>query len=137
MRAFLVKSEPDAYAFDDLVRDGQTLWDGVRNFEAQKHMRSMKKGDVVLYYHTGKERAVVGIARVTGAPRPEPGADGDDWCAVDLAPLKKLVRPVTLAAIKADPGLADFALVKRARLSVMPVEKRELERVLALGGTKL
>jgi predicted RNA-binding protein with PUA-like domain len=135
MAHFLVKSEPGTYAWDDLVRDGKTIWDGVRNFEARNNLRAMKKGDLVLYYHSGDEKAVVGVARVARAAYAEPGAP--DWSAVDLAPVKPLARKVTLAAIKADRSLAEFSLVKRPRLSVMGVDESEFARVLELGATKL
>jgi predicted RNA-binding protein with PUA-like domain len=137
MAGFLVKTEPSTYAWDDLVRDGETVWDGVRNFEARNNLRAMKKGDPVLFYHSGGEKAVVGLARVARAAYPEPGAAGAEWLAVDLVPVKSLARRVSLAAIKAEPALAGFSLVKRPRLSVVRVEKAELERVLALGATRL
>lgn len=133
MAFFLVKSEPGTYSFSDLVRDEKTAWDGIRNFEARNHLRAMKKGDRVLFYHSGKDKAVVGIARVVREAYPDPKAAGEDWSAVDLAPEKPLARPVTLAAIKADDELADFALIRRGRLSVVPVTKAEFDRVTALG----
>jgi predicted RNA-binding protein with PUA-like domain len=136
MAYFLVKSEPSVYAFADLVRDRKTVWDGIRNFEARNNLRAMKTGDRVLYYHSGKEKAVVGIARVVREAYPDPKAAGEDWSAVDLAPEAPLLRPVTLAAIKADARLADFALIRRGRLSVVSVTKTEFDRVLALGGKK-
>jgi predicted RNA-binding protein with PUA-like domain len=134
---FLVKSEPSAYAWANLVRDKKTAWDGVRNFEARNTLRSMKKGDLVLYYHSGDDKAVVGIARVVREAYPDPTAPDEDWSVVDLAPVKKLAKTVTLATIKADKSLADFALVKRARLSVVPATTAEFESVLALGRTTL
>lgn len=136
MAHFLVKSEPGAYAWADLVRDERTVWDGVRNFEARNTLRAMKKGDLVLYYHSGADKAVVGVARVVREAFPDPSAPGEDWSVVELAPVEPLARPVTLAEIKADPQLAEFALVKRARLSVVPVTAREYSRVLALAKRK-
>jgi predicted RNA-binding protein with PUA-like domain len=133
MAYFLVKSEPGTYSFSDLVRDEKTAWDGIRNFEARNHLRTMKKGDRVLFYHSGKDKAVVGIARVVREAYPDPKAAGEDWSAVDLAPDSPLARPVTLAVIKADTKLTDFALIRRGRLSVVPVTRAEFDRVLALG----
>lgn len=137
MACFLIKSEPSVYSWRDLVRDKKTAWDGVRNFEARNYLRAMKKGDLLLYYHSGDEKAVVGVARVVVAAYPDPTAKDGDWSAVDVAPVKALAEPVSLARIKADPGLAELALIKRSRLSVVPVARRELDRVLKLGKTKL
>lgn len=137
MACFLIKSEPSVYSWRDLVRDKKTAWDGVRNFEAHNYLRAMKKGDLLLYYHSGDEKAVVGVARVVVAAYPDPTAKDGDWSAVDVAPVKALAEPVSLARIKADPGLAELALIKRSRLSVVPVARRELDRVLKLGKTKL
>ena len=134
---WLVKSEPDVYAFDDLVRDKKTAWDGIRNFSARNNLRAMKKGDVVLYYHTGDEKQVVGVARVTREAYPDPKAEEGDWSAVDLAPVRALSRPVTLATIKASAKLKDMVLLKQGRLSVVPVSDKELAELLKLGATKL
>ena len=118
---WLVKEEPTNYNFDALVRDGKTSWTGVRNPLAQKHLRSMKKGDRVFYYHTGDEKAIVGTARVLSEPYPDPSdKDGKLW-AVDIGPGKKLRAPVTLARIKADGRFAALPLVRMPRLSVMPL----------------
>lgn len=134
---WLVKSEPFKYAWDDLVRDGSTFWDGVRNHAARNHLAAMKKGDLVLYYHSNEGKEVVGVARVTREHYPDPTADDPRWVVVDLAPVKALASPVPLAAIKADPKLADIPLVRQARLSVMPIPKAAFDRILKLGGTKL
>jgi len=134
---WLVKSEPDVYSYADLVRDGRTVWDGIRNFAARNNLRAMKKGDLVLYYHTGNEKQVVGIAKVLGSAYPDPSAKDGDWSAVDLAPVKPLKSPVTLAQMKADAKLAEFELLRQGRLSVVPTRDAELARVLQLGGTKL
>jgi predicted RNA-binding protein with PUA-like domain len=124
-RRWLVKTEPDSYSYADLARDRKTTWDGVRNPAAQAHLRSMQAGDSVLVYHTGKEKSVVGIARVARAPYPEPGAAPESrTVAVDLEPVRALGRPVTLSALKGDPGCAGFDLVRLPRLSVMPVPDR-------------
>jgi len=134
---WLVKSEPVKYSWDEFVRDGETYWDGVRNYAARNHLRAMKKGDLVLYYHSNEGREVVGVARVKGESYPDPTSDDERWLVVDLAPLKPLAQPVALAQIKADPRLAEIALVKQPRLSVMPVTKTAFDRILSLGRTKL
>ena len=134
---WLVKQEPADYPWSQLVADGVTAWTGVRNFQARNHLRAMQPGDPVLYYHSGEAREVVGLARVTRAAYPDPTAEEGDWYCVDLAPDQALARPVTLAAIKADPGLAGIALARQSRLSVMPLAPAAFERLLALGGTVL
>ena len=133
---FLVKEEPDHYSFDRFVKDGRTTWEGVKNPVAQKHLRSMRKGDLVFYYHTGKEKAVVGIAKAAGDAGPDPRDRTGRAAVVELVPVKRLAAPVTLAAIKADRRFADFALVRIPRLSVMPVTSDQWNWILALGGTK-
>ena len=122
---FLFKEEPTHYSWDDLVRDGKTSWTGVRNPLAQKHLRSVKRGDRIFYYHTGGEKAVVGIAKAGGDAYPDPGDRSGKLHAVDVVPVKKLPRPVTLAEIKASPAFRDFPLVRISRLSVMPVSEKE------------
>ena len=121
MALWLFKEEPGTYSFDDLLRDGSTTWSGVTNALAQKHLRSIKKGDRVLFYHTGGEKAVVGIMEVTADPTPDPGDDTGKRVTVTVKPLRKLKHPVALAAIKADKSFAKWELVRVARLSVMPV----------------
>jgi predicted RNA-binding protein with PUA-like domain len=133
---WLVKSEPDTYSWDDLVRDGRTRWDGVRNPLARRHLGSMRRGDLVLYYHSGKGKDVVGIARVGREAYPDPTAADGGWLAVDLEPLRPLESPVALAAIKADRQLAGLALIRQSRLSVMPVDAARFARILELGHTK-
>lgn len=135
---FLVKSEPYKYAFDDLARDGRTHWDGVRNYEARNTLRAMKTGDLVLYYHSNEGKAVVGVARVAREAYPDPTAEPDeDWSVVDLEPVAPVKAPVTLEAIRADPKLADIALLRRSRLSVIPVSKAHFDHVLRMGKTKI
>jgi predicted RNA-binding protein with PUA-like domain len=135
---WLVKSEPAEYAWAQLVADRVTRWTGVRNAAARSHLAAMKRGDLVLYYHTGGEKAVVAVAKVAGEAQPDPAAEREDgWVAVELAPVKALAAPVSLAAIKAEPKLADLALVRQGRLSVMPIPKPAFERILAMGKTKL
>jgi len=124
---WLFKEEPTNYSFDELVKDGKTVWSGVKNPLAQKHLRSVKRGDRIFYYHTGDEKAVVGIARAAGDAYPET-KDGKS-SVVDVEPVKKLPRPVTLAEIKADAAFKSFALVRISRLSVMPVTDDEWRRI--------
>jgi predicted RNA-binding protein with PUA-like domain len=130
MAYWLVKTEPETYSWDDLVKDKKTVWDGVRNFQARTNLKAMKQGDVVFVYHTGDEKAVVGIAKVARDPYPEP--KDKDWIAVDLAPEKKLKKSVALSQIKADKRLADMVLVRAARLSVQPVKPEEFDLIVAL-----
>jgi predicted RNA-binding protein with PUA-like domain len=137
MNHWLVKSEPEAYSWSDLLRDGKTAWTGVRSYAARNHLRAMKTGDAVFFYHSGEEKSVVGLARVARGPYPDPTADGGDWSAVDLSPEKALARPVTLAAIKAGKILRETALVRQSRLSVMPVTAEQFECLLALSETKI
>ncbi|MFN3944345.1 MAG: EVE domain-containing protein [Allosphingosinicella sp.] len=132
MAYWLMKSEPGSYGWDDLVRDGTTWWDGVRNNAARLHLRAMAEGDEALFYHSGADRAAVGIARITGPGAPD-GPDGA-WVKVPVAPLRPLPRPVTLAEMKAEPALADMALLKQSRLSVSPVRPEEWRAILALAG---
>lgn len=131
---WLVKSEPGTYAWAQLVADGGTVWDGVRNPLARQHLAAMRRGDLVLYYHSNVGKEVVGIARVAREAHPDP--KDPKWLAVDVEPVKPLATPVSLAAIKADAKLAGLALIRQSRLSVMPVAKEHFERILALGGTK-
>lgn len=136
-RHFLVKSEPYKYAFDALVRDKKTRWDGVRNFEARNHLRAMAAGDLLLFYHSNEGKAVVGVAKVVRTAYADPTAEDGDWSAVDVAPVKALKEPVTLEAIRGDEKLAEMLLLRRSRLSVVPVTPAEFKRVLELGNTKL
>jgi predicted RNA-binding protein with PUA-like domain len=129
MGQWLVKEEPEHYAYDQLEKDRKTVWAGVRNPLAQKHLRSIRKGDRIFYYHTGKEKAVVGVARAIGDAYPDPADASGKAFVVDVAPEKKLPRPVTLAEIKADRAFADFPLVRMSRLSVMPVTDTEWSRI--------
>lgn len=129
MALWLFKQEPDCYGFADLQRDGGTTWDGVANALAQKHLRATRPGDRVFFYHTGKEKAVVGVMRVTGGPHPDPADATGRAVVVAVEPVRALAHPVTLAAIKADPAFADWELVRVARLSVMPVTARQWARV--------
>lgn len=134
---WLVKQEPDAYAWDALVADGSTSWTGVRNFQARNNLRAMKAGDAVLYYHSNIGKEVVGVAKVVREAYPDPTAEDGDWSCVDLAPTKRLKQPVTLEQLKADPDTKELPLIKQSRLSVMPLTEAVFRRVLELGATKL
>jgi len=135
MNYWLVKSEPEAYAWSQLVKDGQTAWTGVRNFQARNNLRAMKKGDSVFFYHSVSEKRVVGLACVAREFYPDPTADEGDWSCVDLAPVKPLKTPVPLETIKSDPVLKEMALVKQSRLSVTPLTPRQSARLLQLAET--
>jgi predicted RNA-binding protein with PUA-like domain len=126
---WLFKEEPDTYSYDDLVRDGRTSWTGVRNPVAQKHLRAVKKGDRVFFYHTGIQKAVVGVARAADDAYPDPADQTGKLYAVDVQPVKKLKNPVTLASIKSDSFFASFPLTRIPRLSVMPVTDEEWQRI--------
>ena len=134
---WLVKQEPEKYPFSRLLVDKKTSWDGVRNFLARNNLRAMKKGDLVLFYHSVKDPAVVGICHVTREAYPDPTATDGDWSAVDLKPLKKLAKTVPLALIKASGKLSDMALIRQSRLSVMPVTNAEFTEILRLSDTRL
>ena len=136
MKFWLVKQEPEDYAWEMLVKDGQTAWTGVRNFQARNFLREMSQGDQVLYYHSGKEKSVVGIASVARACYPDPTATEGDWVAVDLKPVKPFSKPVALSAIKSDKAFHNLLLVRHSRLSVMPVAPPEFKHLLKLGGTE-
>ena len=149
MNHWLVKSEPEAYSWQALVKDGRTAWTGVRNFAARNNLRAMKTGDVVFFYHSGGEKSIVGLARVAREFYPDPlartkplqrgegpTADEGDWSAVDLVPVKPLARPVTLAQIKADEILREMKLVKQSRLSVLPVTREQFARLIEIVETK-
>ncbi len=128
----MLKTEPSEYGYPDLARDRGTRWEGVSNPVALKHLRAMREGDDALIYHTGKEKALVGLARVVGAPYPDPG--NPKLVVVDVAPVEPLPRAVTLAEIKNEPAFADLGLVRVPRLSVVPVEPAQWRRMLAMAG---
>jgi len=134
MNYWLVKSDPDEYGWKELVRDQSTEWTGVRNFTARNNLKSMKSGDKVLFYHSQKEKAVVGISKVKKEYHPDStAAKGEPWVAVDLAPIKALKTSVTLQRIKAEKRLSHIHLVRQARLSVMPLGEKEFEMILGMG----
>lgn len=134
MSYWLLKTEPETYSWNDLVKDKKTVWDGVKNFQARNNLKAMKNGDWVFIYHTGSEKAVIGIAQVKKEAYPDP--KDKEWLVVELVPEKALKRGVTLAEVKADKKLAGMALVKYARLSVQPVKKEEFDRILELSEKK-
>ena len=131
---WLFKEEPTHYSFDDFTKDKKTVWSGVKNPVAQRHLHGVKKGDRVFYYHTGDEKAVVGIAKALGNAYADPADKSGKAAVVDIAPVRKLARPVTLKEIKADPAFEDFPLVRISRLSVMPVTDAEWARIEKMAG---
>jgi predicted RNA-binding protein with PUA-like domain len=135
MNYWLVKQEPEDYSWATFASEKRTAWTGVRNFQARNNLRTMEKGELVLYYHSGDQKAIVGIARVDRSAYPDPTATEGDWSAVELLALKPVRAPVTLQVIKSDPILKTMRLVRQSRLSVTPVTEEQFERVLALGET--
>lgn len=133
---WLVKQEPESYAWSTFAKEGKTAWTGVRNFQARNNLRAMKKGDTVFYYHSGEEKQIVGLARVEKEAYPDPTADEGDWYAVDLAAVKPLAKPVSLATIKANKTFAEMLLVLNSRLSVSPVSEAQFNRIMELADSK-
>jgi predicted RNA-binding protein with PUA-like domain len=134
---FLIKSEPSVYSFDRLVADGHAVWDGVRSFEARNNLRAMKKGDLLLFYHSNEGKSVVGVARVSREAYPDPTADdGEDWSVVDVEPVRALARPVGLDEFRAHRVLSKMMMLRRPRLSVVPVTGEEFDAVLELAKKK-
>jgi len=136
MNHWLLKTEPSTYSFADLVRDKRTTWDGVSNSVALKNLRGMNRGDEAFIYHTGDEKSVVGVARISRDPYPDPKQNDPRLVVVDLEPVRPVSKPVSLATIKADKRFADFALVRISRLSVMPVSPAQWKAILSLAGEK-
>jgi len=136
MAYWLIKSEPSKYSWDQFVKDGETFWDGVRNYAARIHLRAMKKGDLVLFYHSNEGTEITGIARVSKEAYQDPTTSDEAWVAVDFKPYKKLKKPVTLTQIKADKRLSEMALVRLGRLSVQPVTDKEWDIVMSMAGEK-
>ncbi|HVM89103.1 MAG TPA: EVE domain-containing protein [Puia sp.] len=136
MAHWLVKSEPSTYSFEQLQKDKETTWDGVRNYAARGHLKAMKTGDEVFFYHSNEGTDIVGIAKISKEFFQDPTTDDDAWVAVKLKPVKKLKKPVTLADVKADKRLAQMALVRLGRLSVQPVTDKEWEIVMEMAGEK-
>jgi predicted RNA-binding protein with PUA-like domain len=138
MARWLFKSEPDSYSFADLERDGATLWDGVTNALARKHLREVRPGDKIWYYHTGDEKAIVGLMEAVGSPQADPNDEDPKSVVVEVKPVRKLKHPIPLSRIKAEPALADWALVRNSRLSVVPVSPeqwRQVEQLVKTAGT--
>lgn len=133
MNYFLVKSEPFKYSWEQFNKDGQTFWDGVRNYQARNNIKAMREGDLVLFYHSNEGKEVVGVAKVIREFYQDPTTEEDRWVVVDLAPVETLKKPVSLETIKKDALLQDIALVRQGRLSVMPLKVEEFDRILALG----
>jgi predicted RNA-binding protein with PUA-like domain len=136
MSYWLVKSEPSAYSWEQLEKDGQTVWSGVRNYAARLHLRAMKKGDQVLFYHSNEGLAIVGIAKVIKEAYQDPTSNDEAWVAVDIKPYKRLKNPVSLPQIKNEKRLADMALVRIGRLSVQPVTEKEWKVIMEMAGEK-
>ena len=137
MQYWIVKQEPEAYSWATFVKDGRTAWTGVRNFQARNNLRAMKKGDLVLFYHSVSEKQVVGLANVERESYPDPTATEGEWSCVDLVPVKPLAKPVTLEAIKADKMLKDMLLVRQSRLSVSPLTEAQFQRLMSLAATRV
>ncbi|PRD46190.1 EVE domain-containing protein [Sphingobacterium haloxyli] len=133
MNYFLVKSEPFKYSWEQFNKDGETFWDGVRNYQARNNLKAMKKDDLVLFYHSNEGKEVVGVAKVVKEFYQDPTTDDERWVVVDLAPVEAFKTPVTLEMVKADPLLEDIALVRQGRLSVMPLKPAEFDRIVELG----
>lgn len=133
MNYWLVKSEPNAYSWGQFLKEDGTAWTGVRNFAARNHLRKMKKGDLAFFYHSGDEKSVVGLARVEKEYYPDPTAEEGDWSCVDLAPVRTMPAPLTLAQIKGDKILREMAFVKQSRLSVSPLTNTQFQRMMELG----
>ena len=133
MHYWMMKTEPGEFSFDDLVKDGKTVWDGVRNYQARNNLKAMKKGEQVLIYHSVTEKALAGVAEVSREHYPDPKDNPkQDWVVVDIVPVRPLKRRITLAEIKADPKLADLALIRQSRLSVIPLSKADFDYLVAL-----
>lgn len=136
MAYWLVKSEPFKYSWDQFVKDGQTFWDGVRNYAARNNLKAMRKGDEVLFYHSNEGLEIVGIAKVVKEAYQDPTTDEDAWVVVDLKPVKKLKKPVSLQQIKGEKRLKDMALIRLGRLSVQPITEDEWEVIMEMAGHK-
>jgi predicted RNA-binding protein with PUA-like domain len=134
MSHWLLKSEPDVYSWDDLVREGETVWNGVRNNAARLHLRAMQQGDEALFYHSNIGKQAVGLCRISKAAYPDPTDESGQWVAVSVQPIRPLPRPVTLAEMKAEPTLSDFQLIRQSRLSVVPVTDAEWATIVRMAG---
>jgi predicted RNA-binding protein with PUA-like domain len=137
MAYWLVKSEPSVYSWDSFVKEGETFWSGVRNYEARNNLRAMKKGEKVLYYHSNEGKEIVGLAQVSKESYQDPTTDDANWVVVNLKPVKALKKTVTLATLKADPRMGQLALVRKGRISVTPVTDQEFKDIMELAGEKV
>ncbi len=137
MAYWLVKSEPSVYSWETFVKEGETFWSGVRNYEARNNLRAMKKGEKVLYYHSNEGKEIVGLAQVSKESYQDPTTEDANWVVVNLKPVKALKKPVTLATLKADPRMTQLALVRKGRISVTPVTDQEFKDIMALAGEKV
>ncbi|HCN84256.1 MAG TPA: EVE domain-containing protein [Sphingobacteriaceae bacterium] len=137
MNYWLLKSEPFKYSWDKLNKEGRTFWDGVRNYQARNNLRDMKEGDLAMFYHSNEDKAVIGIAKIVKESYQDPTTEDPNWVAVDIAPVKSLKNPVTLATIKSDEILKNTYLVRQGRLSVMPLKAEEFDRIVELGSSPL
>lgn len=133
MKFWLVKQEPEKYSFEDLIKDKKTIWDGVRNYQARNNLRGMETGDKILFYHSISEKAVVGVAEVSKEAFPDPSDETGKWSVVEIEAVEKLKNPVTLEMIKSEKSLQEIGLIKQSRLSVMPLTKKEFEKILDKG----
>ena len=133
-RYWLMKSEPEAYSFDRLVEEGRTIWDGVRNYRARNNLQAMQVGDQAFFYHSVSDKEIVGIVRISKAGLADPRDDSGTWAAVEIEPVRKFERPVTLAAIKADPTLEEIELLRQSRLSVAEIRPEEWEKIRRMAG---
>lgn len=136
MNYWLVKSEPFKYSWDQMLKDKKTFWDGVRNYQARNNLRNMKLGDLAFFYHSNEGKEIVGIVKVVKEAYQDPTTEDANWVAVDFSPFKALKKPITLAQIKAEPRLADIALIKQGRLSVMELKAHEFDTILELSETE-
>ena len=132
MNHWLVKSEPNKYSWSQMLKDGETFWDGVRNYQARNNLREMKVGDLVLFYHSNIGKEVVGVTKVVKEFYQDPTTEDPNWVVVNISPVESLPHPVTLEAIKKDEMLKNVSLIKQSRLSVMPIKREEFDRILAL-----
>lgn len=130
MQYWLVKTEPEEYSFNDLLKEGKVIWDGIRNYQARNNLRKMKKRDLVLVYHSGKLKEIVGIAEVVKEHYPDPKDKTKVWCVVELVPFKKLLKPLTLSQIKSKQILSNMPMLRQSRLSVMPITQKEFQFIV-------
>ncbi|HSV77533.1 MAG TPA: EVE domain-containing protein [Bacteroidales bacterium] len=135
MNYWLLKSEPETYPWETLVKEGVAVWDGVRNYQARNNLRLMKFGDLALFYHSGNQKQVVGICKVSKEHYPEPGQETAKWVVVEVSPIKPLQKPATLGAMKAEPKLGNLAMLRHTRLSVVPVSQEEFNTIVELGNS--